>query len=502
MNTTSSTPLAAADPFNGKNADLILRSSDGVHFSVHKAILSVASNVFRDIFSWPQTDSGNMDGERTSVYMSEDSSTLDSLLRFCYPVKYPIIDDLWAAAKILEAAIKYQMEEIAEIVSESIKKFIPLYPVAVYGLACRPSIHSETLAMVAATEWMEQNPSWVASYFFYRKGWLSGERFATKEWTETSIGGSYDSEYMDRTTAGQLYRLLRCIRLRQLPSKLLVNEEKVGMTKISQHYSLPYLLGSHIPKFLQGDIIIRSSDRLDFRAYKVVLQLASENLLSSLEVGTDQSRGPGESETPVYHLPEHSSLVLKLLEICDPSATAGDVEDAGDADLIYGILRIAMKYDIPKAVSFVQLNYFTAIQHRWEELARKSARATVYSSVEYAYTPEMEHVSALSYYSLMKYHHECQRILSTFLQKHGPPSHNEGTKLLKMLFSIPSPKDGGIEVPFVSRQWDCESITILCYASKMFSKNNAFDNEEFQSTLKSSKRELEENLNTVKLDWE
>ena len=39
-----------SDSFVGSDADVILRSSDGVKFRAHKLILSHASTVFRDMF--------------------------------------------------------------------------------------------------------------------------------------------------------------------------------------------------------------------------------------------------------------------------------------------------------------------------------------------------------------------------------------------------------------------------------------------------------------------
>ncbi|KAF8986375.1 hypothetical protein BDQ17DRAFT_1192016, partial [Cyathus striatus] len=131
------------------------------------------------------------------------------------------------------------------------------------------------------------------------------------------------------------------------------------------------------------------------------------------------------SSDPIFYLPRHSRNIYKLLEICDPSASTVGF---GEPDVMHSVLRMAVRYDIPKAVSFVKLwwaslvkanpveSYFTAVQFGWEDQAREAAKATVYSSIEEAYTPEMEHVPARSYYNLMKYHHECQSVVSTILQ--------------------------------------------------------------------------------------
>ena len=53
---THSEELAKA-PFDDLQADLILQSSDKVHFRVFKPILSIASPIFKDMFSIPSPPS-------------------------------------------------------------------------------------------------------------------------------------------------------------------------------------------------------------------------------------------------------------------------------------------------------------------------------------------------------------------------------------------------------------------------------------------------------------
>ncbi|KAJ7873538.1 hypothetical protein B0H14DRAFT_2344163, partial [Mycena olivaceomarginata] len=43
--------------FDSSDADLILRSCDGADFRLHKAVLSLVSPVFRDMFTFPQPES-------------------------------------------------------------------------------------------------------------------------------------------------------------------------------------------------------------------------------------------------------------------------------------------------------------------------------------------------------------------------------------------------------------------------------------------------------------
>ena len=118
----------AATPFDHLLADVILRSSDNVDFRVFKLFLSLASPVFETMFGLPQPSEGANPDEGTDdglpvVPVSEDSETLDALLRFCYPstlAEDPSLENFIFAAKVLEAAKKYSLDAIERIVSKAL----------------------------------------------------------------------------------------------------------------------------------------------------------------------------------------------------------------------------------------------------------------------------------------------------------------------------------------------------------------------------------------------
>ncbi|KAI6101551.1 hypothetical protein EDD17DRAFT_1140073 [Pisolithus thermaeus] len=76
--------------FDHEKADVILRSSDNINPRIFKLFLSLASIFFETLFDLPQpsvqisTDVEIKDGLPV-ITASEDSNTLDPLLRFCYP---------------------------------------------------------------------------------------------------------------------------------------------------------------------------------------------------------------------------------------------------------------------------------------------------------------------------------------------------------------------------------------------------------------------------------
>ena len=125
----------ALAPFDDVHADIILRSSDQVHFRVHKLILTLASPIFADTFSIPSPPSKTPDDEVQVVTLSEDSTTLDIALRHIYPVRTPKGDKLQYASILSEFARKYQMETWDELIAGYLTDSIERDPVGVYAIA-------------------------------------------------------------------------------------------------------------------------------------------------------------------------------------------------------------------------------------------------------------------------------------------------------------------------------------------------------------------------------
>ena len=147
----------AAAPFNSNKADIILRSSDDVYFRVHRCLLAFASPLFDSMFDLPQPQVRCPHEEMylglEVIPVTEDSRVLDMLLRFCYPAT---VDDphLGSAAEIeevLEAAIKYGMEEVERGVRRTLLEpsILEKEPLQVFAIAYR--FRYEPEARAAAT---------------------------------------------------------------------------------------------------------------------------------------------------------------------------------------------------------------------------------------------------------------------------------------------------------------------------------------------------------------
>ena len=132
------------------DADIILRSADGQEFRVHKSMLSIASPVFRDMFTFPQPPSPGPSSIPV-VDMYEAGNVLDAFLRCLYPVPKPVIEDFGLLEALIAAAEKYEAGVVLEmvkpwlVVPENLRKD----PLRVYTIACTSTAFDEQ-AKVAA----------------------------------------------------------------------------------------------------------------------------------------------------------------------------------------------------------------------------------------------------------------------------------------------------------------------------------------------------------------
>jgi hypothetical protein len=126
----------APAPFDDAQADFVLRSSNNVpvDFHVSKAILSVASPVFADMFGIPSQEPRD---NTPVVAVSEDSEALDLSLRHIYPVRSPKIAHIRQVQKLAEFSDKYQVEALEEVVERHLANTVHSDPVGVYVIAVK-----------------------------------------------------------------------------------------------------------------------------------------------------------------------------------------------------------------------------------------------------------------------------------------------------------------------------------------------------------------------------
>ena len=104
------------------NADVILQSSDLVHFRVHKSVLVTSSPFFGDMFSLPQPTNDAAPEELPIVRLSEDSEVLNSLISILYPVHPEIPPSSDNILALLSAAAKYDMEAVQTFIRAEVSR--------------------------------------------------------------------------------------------------------------------------------------------------------------------------------------------------------------------------------------------------------------------------------------------------------------------------------------------------------------------------------------------
>ncbi|KAI6043627.1 hypothetical protein EDC04DRAFT_2650983 [Pisolithus marmoratus] len=174
----------ASWPFDDLNAEVILRSSDNVDFRVFKCNLSLASPVFKDMFTLGAPVHGEHPQNPYSlpeVLLPETSTALDALLRLIYPLTIPKLDSINDIKALLAAVVKYDLitPAIDRATNLITSQHLESKPLSLYAIACHYGWRS--LAEQAARETLKIN--------------------------DLSQSGRYVAEFED-ITAGDYHRLL------------------------------------------------------------------------------------------------------------------------------------------------------------------------------------------------------------------------------------------------------------------------------------------------------
>ncbi|KAI6149582.1 hypothetical protein BKA82DRAFT_871000 [Pisolithus tinctorius] len=164
-------PVYASSPFNHSKADVILRSSDNVDFRVFKLFLSLSSPFFETLFDLPQpseaehpADTEMKDGLPV-LPVSEDSRTLDGLLRFCYPCtlsENPPLNHFRDVIKVLEAAQKYALDEVENTIRKALfnPTILELNSLRCFAIARKARLREETTLAARYSLRISLVPNW------------------------------------------------------------------------------------------------------------------------------------------------------------------------------------------------------------------------------------------------------------------------------------------------------------------------------------------------------
>ena len=130
--------------FSTDDGDIILRGKSDSNslrdFRVHKFILSLASSVFRDMFTFsqPPDQTTNPQHQPPVIDLLESPEVLDNILRFICPgIEPPQIIEPPILTATLLGVDKYNISSMYPSLRETLKTFLPIRSVWVYIIANR-----------------------------------------------------------------------------------------------------------------------------------------------------------------------------------------------------------------------------------------------------------------------------------------------------------------------------------------------------------------------------
>jgi hypothetical protein len=272
---------------------------------------------------------------------------------------------------------------------KELRSYIPFNALDVFAIAYRLDLLEE--ARDAASYLDPKNPSRGRPVTQGAVGWpsiLEGKTFSPK--------------IQSLLSAGDLFRLLKYLRTEPYPKLYSWNpipaESAPQPTTVLDYTS-------------DADLILKSSDDVEFRVHKLIIFLASANRLCNAPVESDANT------LPVIRLSENSATLGTLISMCYPIQDV-DVEDFS----IVNVLKAAMKFEMKKIVQTLRVKlvhcigkdplriYFTSIAVGLKEEAIKASKVFALTSNDSAnaYVREMEDVPAIAYHRLMKYRYQCR----------------------------------------------------------------------------------------------
>lgn len=388
--------VTATSPFDASDADLILCSSNRVDFRVHRAIMAVASRVFNDMLTLPQPANA-VDDHLAVVDLTEDGSTLDTLLRICYPVLDPTIDSIDLARPVLDAALKYDIKVAIVYCKRALRRLAKVQPLRVYAIACL--LGAEHTARLAAQQ-------------------------AISRWDQ--FKDQYVPEF-EELSAGCYHRLLSYQRHGSDVGHPFSFSKGESSTYHAVSPSSPEQLHPvrHAPfpfDDLDAEVIMVSSDKVHFRVFKSILTLASQVFKAMLQATTPCESGSDGSKKYILDIDEDSNILNTLLQFCYPIGTPPAISP--DA---LPTLRAALKYKLDRAIWYLRSQwqtlsafdplcaYLLAASAGWTEEASATAKSLLLVNItvlQGSTVAELETTSAGIYYRLLQYHKKCAQMTS------------------------------------------------------------------------------------------
>ncbi|KIP06742.1 hypothetical protein PHLGIDRAFT_42666, partial [Phlebiopsis gigantea 11061_1 CR5-6] len=407
--------------------DAILRTNDNVDFHVHKLVLSLASPVFESMFSLPQP---SLYGTATSgppkrpvIPVSEDSTTIHSLLRYSYPIPDPIFPSFDLLDSALGASIKYQFTEATAIITKTLRDRVPGLGVQasialhVFAIACRYG--DESLASHAAVS--------CRSTVLSQRG---------TGFDHSTAGLCYSSTMSDCVSAGSYLRFIQYVES-GAQTTFCTPPPKVNQTPLPTDSESSTEPKKRYPFNINGaDLLLRSFDgvclpvqraillcNVDPDADKSFAWLCRDNIISS----SNDTAG----DLPILTMKEDSGVLSMLVTLCYPPQPGKGLLEWSAEQLCDGValcaIKAARKYGFNSVVQAYLSRirylipqdplraYFISCALGWKDEVKNAAIRLAYRATPNKYLPILESLPAKDYYALLRFHWACQDTIRTHL---------------------------------------------------------------------------------------
>lgn len=418
----------ASEPFDKPStADIIFRTSDGVHFYAHKIILSLASTFFEGMFSISQPSPAGKVQETLNgvpvVDVPEDEATLDCMLRYCYPVHDPAVDNFELLDRVLGAVIKYALIEAIELATTTVYDLSYRDPRKAYAISYRHKLQRVALKAAQTFQVLVDLPPPGARSF-----------------SESRANFCY-TELMEELPAASYYHLMASLDVKysEVTTTML-------FAPLATYYSVKVPLGLDCYPFNQAsaDITLVSKNDQRFPIHRAVIemQIASHAvfpLQSLLVPGT--SEGTDDAGRPCFRTTETGSVLSELLRLCYPATSHGDAPHWTDgtynnwfvtvlaAAQRYGLLSVVNTYRSrsQSAISQDPLSLYciTAILgwHLEGHIAAKyMAKHTILPA---ALSLWLDKLTAKQYHHVLKFWYNCQEAMTEAIAQFVPESESD-----------------------------------------------------------------------------
>ena len=400
-------PITDADaPYDSAAvADTILYSRDNVYFYVLGTLLCLVSPVFRDMFDLNRGAAAEQNQQKNGlpvIPLMEDSATLRFLLDFLYPrIKEPQLDDVALVRKVCRAAKKYCMDIIEGKLMDRIiaSELINQEPLRIYAIAT--DLEWEDVANVAARKTLGiplkdlnyvEELQCISGTGFYR---------FLQYRLQCEVSASPNEERQGTFHDNDIQRGL--------------SEIMLSLQRLNCHHDSPAFSKSFGRSSSMTDLILRSSDSIDFFVIGPMLRRISPVFGGMFPLKDNEIK----DGRPVILLREGSEVLHSLLkivyhEIDEPDANVWQsYRDTVLAVQKYKMISIERKLEKRVAKSSLILDkplqiFVLATMLGWKEVQKVAALNTLSQPLSaMAYTSDLSLVTGADLYRLIFFRFRC-----------------------------------------------------------------------------------------------